>query len=99
MHYLLLLPLIGIVVFFIFPLGIAIPVYLFILIISGLMYWVIYRAMKKQPNFGREGLIGTEARVISKLEPGEEAQYMVRIRGNRGGQTPVKSYRRVILLI
>ena len=82
-HAILLLPLIGIVVFFIFPPEIAIPVYLVILAISGILYWFIIRVMMKQPNMGREGLIGMEGRVVSKLEPkpGEEARYMIRIRG------------------
>jgi membrane-bound serine protease (ClpP class) len=78
---LLLLPLIGIVVFLLFPLPVAIPVYLVILLISGLMYWVIVRAMKKRSKVGIEGLIGAEARVLSKLGPHDEAQYMVRVRG------------------
>jgi membrane protein implicated in regulation of membrane protease activity len=78
---LLLLPLIGIVVFWLLPLPIAIPVYLIILLVSGLMYWVIVRAMKKPSKYGLEGLTGAEVRVVSKLGPQDEAQYMVKVRG------------------
>jgi membrane protein implicated in regulation of membrane protease activity len=78
---LLLLPLIGIVVFWLLPLPLAIPVYLVILLASGLMYWTIVRAMEKRSKYGLEGLIGAEARVISKLGPHDDAQYMVRVRG------------------
>ena len=78
---LLLLPLIGIVVFWLLPLPLAIPVYLVILLVSGLLYWIIARAMKKRSKYGLEGLIGAEARVVSKLGPHDEAQYMVRVRG------------------
>ena len=78
---LLLLPLIGIVVFWLFPLPLAILVYLVILVVSGLIYWVIARAMKKRPKSGAEGLIGAEARVVSILGPHDEAQYTVRISG------------------
>jgi membrane protein implicated in regulation of membrane protease activity len=46
---------------------------------SGLLYWVIARAMKKLSKYGAEGLIGVEARVVSKLSPHDEAQYMVRV--------------------
>ena len=82
MHYLLLLPLLGIAVFFIgLPLGVSIPLYILILIISGLMYWVIYRAMKKTPESGVETFVGTEARVVSVLEANEDAQYLIKIRG------------------
>jgi membrane protein implicated in regulation of membrane protease activity len=78
---LLLLPLIGIVVFWLLPLSLAIPVYLVILLASGLMYWAIVRAMKKRSKNGVEGLIGAEARVVSKLGPHAEAQYRVKVRG------------------
>jgi len=78
---LLLLPLIGIVVFWLLPLPLAITVYLVILVASGLMYRTIVRAMKKRSKYGAEGLIGSEARVVSKLGPHEQAQYMVRVRG------------------
>lgn len=78
---LLLLPLIGVVVFWLLPLSLAIPVYLVVLLASGLMYWTIVRAMKERPKYGAEGLIGAEARVVFKLGPHDEAQYMVRVRG------------------
>ena len=78
---LLLLPLIGIVVFWLLPLPAAILTYLVILLLSGSMYWVIIRAMKKRSEYGIEGMIGTEARVVSKLQPQDEAQYMVKVRG------------------
>jgi membrane protein implicated in regulation of membrane protease activity len=78
---LLLLPLIGIVVFWLLPLPPAILVYLIILLASGLMYWTIVRAMEKHSKYGVEGLIGAEARVVSKLGPDDDAQYMVRVRG------------------
>ena len=69
---LLLLPLIGIVVFWLLPLPLAIMVYLVILALSGLLYWVIARAMRKRSKYGIEGLIGSEARVVSKLGPNDE---------------------------
>jgi membrane protein implicated in regulation of membrane protease activity len=78
---LLLLPLIGIVVFWLLPLYQAIFAYIIILLASGLLYWVIARAMKKRSKSGLEGLVGAEAMVISKLGPHDEAQYMVRVRG------------------
>jgi len=78
---LLLLPLIGIVVFWLLPLPLAISVYLVILLASGLMYWTIAKAMKKRSQCGVEGLIGAEARVVPKLGPHDAAQYMVRVSG------------------
>jgi membrane protein implicated in regulation of membrane protease activity len=69
---LLLLPLIRIVVFWLLPLPQAIVAYVIILVVSGLLYWVIARAMKKRPKYGLEGLIGAEARVVSRLSPHDE---------------------------
>jgi len=78
---LLLLPLIGIVVFWLLPLTQAILAYIVILAVSGLLYWVIARAMKRGSKYGVEGLVGAEVRVVSKLGPHDEAQYMVRVHG------------------
>ena len=80
-HLILLLPLIGIIVFWLMPLGIAIPVYVGILLISGLMYWAILRSIKKTPTTGASGLVGAKTRVVSKLGPSEEAQYLVEADG------------------
>jgi membrane protein implicated in regulation of membrane protease activity len=78
---LLSLPLIGIVAFWLLPLPLALPVYLVILLVSGLMYWLVARTMKKRPTYGVEALIGAEARVVSKLGPHADAQYLVKVRG------------------
>jgi membrane protein implicated in regulation of membrane protease activity len=80
-HLILMLPLIGAVVFWFMPLSIAAPSYVGIVLVSGLMYWAIIRAIKKTPTTGASGLIGTRARVVSKLSPSGEAQYMVEADG------------------
>jgi membrane protein implicated in regulation of membrane protease activity len=80
-HLIILLPIIGIIVFWLLPLGQAIPVYLVILVMSGLMYWAIIRAMRKRHENGAESLVGNKASVVSRLSPQEEAQYIVRVRG------------------
>jgi membrane-bound serine protease (ClpP class) len=78
---LLSLPLVGIIVFWLLGLPQAIFVYIAILLVSAALYWVVARAMKKRSKYGVEGLIGADARVISKLGPHDEAQYMVRVNG------------------
>ena len=72
-HLILFLPIIGIIVFWLLPVGIAIPSYLGILLVSGLMYWAILRAIKKTPITGDSGLVGNKARVVSKLGPSDES--------------------------
>ena len=78
-HLILLLPLFGIIVFWLLPLNIAVPVYMFIIIISGLMYWAIIRAIRKIPR--SPSFIGDKARVVSKLDTKDMAQYMVEVHG------------------
>ena len=80
-HLILMLPLIGVVVFWFMPLSIAAPSYAGIVLVSGLMYWAIIRAIKKTPTTGASGLVGTRARVVSKLSPSDEARYMVEADG------------------
>ena len=80
-HLILFLPLIGIIVFWLIPLNIAAPSYAGIVLVSGLMYWAIIRAMKKIPTTGVSGLVGSRARVVSELGPSDEAQYLVETDG------------------
>ena len=80
-HLILLLPLIGIVVFWLLPPSSAIPVYLAILLASAGMYWAILRAIKRTPTTGATGLKGTSGRVVSRLKPSDESQYLVEADG------------------
>ena len=78
---LLLLPLIGIAVFWLVPLPLSVVLYLLMLVVSGVAYWIIARAMKRHPSYGVEALIGADARVVSKLGPNADAQYLVKVHG------------------
>ena len=80
-HLILLLPLAGIVVFWLLPTKTAVPVYAGIVVVSGLMYWAILRAVKKIPATGKTSLVGMKARVVSDLGPSQEAQYLVEADG------------------
>lgn len=80
-HILLLMPLLGLPVFWMMPLSQALPVYTVIVLISGLLYWLIWRSMKISAGLGPESVIGTEAEVVSRLSPGHLGQYLVRTRG------------------
>lgn len=77
-HLLLLMPVLALPIFWLMPLNLAIPIYMFIASISAWLYWLIARSMGKQPETGSESLIGTEAEVVSKLSLGDHAQYLVR---------------------
>jgi membrane protein implicated in regulation of membrane protease activity len=84
-HVIIMLPILGIVVFFLLRPGVAIPVYLVILLASGLAYWSLVRAMRRRPRTGREALMGATARVVSRVRPGSNAQYVVRTQGELWG--------------
>ena len=80
-HVLLLMPIFGLPVFWLMPLSFAIPIYLMIVAMSGLLYWLIMKSMNKRVEIGLEGLIGTEAEVVSQLDLGNRVKYLVRSRG------------------
>ena len=68
-HLILSLPVLGISVFWIFPLQVAIPLYIIILIISAVMYRAIMKSMRMPVRTGSEGLIGE---IGSYSGPGSE---------------------------
>lgn len=68
-HFPLSMPLVGILVFLLFPLLIAISIYFFILIVSVALYFKTVEAMKWHVKTGKEGMIGTVGRVMEKINP------------------------------
>lgn len=74
-HLVLLMPLVGLVVFWILPISAAIPVYLVILLLSGIVYYAMMKAMKRPVVTGDEGLTGKTAKVIEMS--GHEGQVKV----------------------
>jgi membrane protein implicated in regulation of membrane protease activity len=79
MFLLMLLPLLTLPVFWFLPLRWAIPVYVFSISLSGLMFWVMRKTMKQPVATGRESLIGKDAEVISRSRPDYGAPYLVQI--------------------
>ena len=57
-HLVLLMPLLALVLFWILPLGVALPAYLVILIASILIYISLLRAMHRPVTTGQQGLLG-----------------------------------------
>ena len=57
-HLILLLPIIGLVVFWVLPLSIALPAYLVLLGISGIIYYLAIRSTHRPTTTGKDGLIG-----------------------------------------
>jgi membrane protein implicated in regulation of membrane protease activity len=63
-HLILLMPVVGLVVFWLLPLSVALPIYLVILILSGLLYYTLMRAMHRPVVTGVEGLVGKPVKVL-----------------------------------
>jgi membrane protein implicated in regulation of membrane protease activity len=80
-HLLLFMPAIALPIFWIIPLSISVPIYMVIVITSGVLYWLIANSMRRIPRIGVESLVSTDAEVISKINPGHRAQYLVRSQG------------------
>jgi len=80
-HLILLMPLLGIPLFWLLPLGYALPINVGIWLTSAFLYWLITRAMRKPLQDGFQSLIGTKAEVVSRLAPDQSAKYLVRSHG------------------
>ena len=68
-HLILLLPVIGLGAFAIFPLEVALPLYGLVVGISALLYFAVWRALRLPIQTGTEGMIGKEAEVLQDLNP------------------------------
>jgi membrane protein implicated in regulation of membrane protease activity len=64
-HLILLLPLFGLPMFWIWPLSIALPVYIVILILSIWTYYYIFLAMRRKIAVGPETLIHSLGEVVN----------------------------------
>ena len=63
-HFLLLLPLAALPVFWIVPLAVALPVYGAVLALSAAIYWYAILAMRRPVQTGAEGMVGEIGEVI-----------------------------------
>lgn len=80
-HAPLLLPVLALPIFWLLPLGYALPIYAVIVLISACLYWLITRVMRKPVTDGFRSLIGTQAEVVSKSETGRSVKYLIRAQG------------------
>lgn len=69
-HLILLMPIIGLGVFWIWPFDVALPIYLVILTVSGVMYAAIMKAMHRRVSTGDEGMIGEVVEVMDRTNKG-----------------------------
>jgi membrane protein implicated in regulation of membrane protease activity len=63
-HLILLLPIFGLGVFWLWPLSVAVPIYLAILLVSGALYYVAMRAMQRAVQTGAEGMAHKTGEIV-----------------------------------
>ncbi|MBI4186359.1 MAG: NfeD family protein [Chloroflexi bacterium] len=80
-HLVLLMPVLGLPLFWLLPLSDALPGYGFIVLLSAGLYWPIARAMRRPVQDGFQSLVGTSAEVVSRSRPEQLAHYLVRSGG------------------
>ncbi len=80
-HAVFLLPFAGIPLFWLLPLGYALPVNIAIWLASPFLYRAIRGAMRRPVQDGFQSLIGTDAEVISRSEADHSTKYLIRAQG------------------
>lgn len=78
-HLIFFLPVFGLPVFWIFPFNTALPIYLFIVVISMILYWKIYQAMTSRVLTGQEGMLSKTGMVIQNINPEGKIKYATEI--------------------
>lgn len=81
MPFVMLLPVIGLPIFWVLPFAEALSTYLFLVFLFAGMMWLMHRTMKYPPLTGAEPLLGKTAEVVSKTSLGYVPPYMIRILG------------------
>jgi len=76
-HLVLLMPVVGLVVFWLWPLPIAVPVYAAILVVSAVVYKAMMTAMHRPAVTGREGMLHE----IGEIVEASRNEVSVRVHG------------------
>ena len=78
-HLIFFLPIFGLPVFWIFPFNVALPVYLFVVGVSILLYYKIYQAMRTKALNGQEAMLGKTGVVLKNIDPEGKIKYATEI--------------------
>jgi membrane-bound ClpP family serine protease len=66
-HVLWLLPLLGLPIFWLFDFSVALPIYLGILAVTGVIMHLTVQSMRQSPSSGIEGMQGDVAEVVEAI--------------------------------
>jgi membrane-bound ClpP family serine protease len=103
----LFLPVFGLPLFWLLPFATALPLYLFILGISILLYFKIFQAMRQEVKTGQEAMLGKKGLVVENIDPEGKIQFTSEIwdavtKGKRflkGEQVRISGFQGLRLLV
>lgn len=96
-HLILFMPALALPVFFVLPFEAALPLYLFLVALSGLIYQTIVKAFRLPIQTGREGMIGKTGEVVVDLQPEGVVRYQNELWSARSSEQLVKGEKVVIM--
>ncbi|MDV2503489.1 MAG: NfeD family protein [bacterium] len=67
-HLILMMPLLGIGLFYVLPMAWALPLYGVVLVVSAILYGLIYRAHRQPVASGKESMLGREVVAVGGFE-------------------------------
>lgn len=74
-HLILLMPLLGLGLFYVLPLSWALPLYGGVLLVSGLLYGLIYKVHRRPVACGRESMVGRRAEAVEGFQGRGRVRY------------------------
>jgi membrane protein implicated in regulation of membrane protease activity len=74
-HVVLLLPILGLVLFWFLDFALALPLYLGLVVLSGVVALLTLRSLRKPASSGMEGMRGATAEVVEALRPRGTVRY------------------------
>lgn len=74
-HLILMMPLLGIGLFYVLPLAWALPLYGFVLVVSAILYGLIYRTHRQPVASGKESMLGREVLAAESFEVQGQVRY------------------------
>ncbi len=68
-HLILAVPILALPIFWLVPPSQAIPIYLGVIGVTGLLLWPAMNALRRPPVTGREGMVGARGEALTDLRP------------------------------
>jgi membrane-bound ClpP family serine protease len=68
-HLIFLAPVLALPIFWLLPFSLALPIYLGVVGMTGLILWPVVTAMRRPQLTGAEGMIGARGETLTELSP------------------------------